>query len=152
MRLYGRIILDQGENMAEVSEPGEFIRGYNEGREIGFAEGYKAGLNAARYQLEQMPQTPEIDGWLSPPAQEVAAELPLSTGIEELDLGVRTYNCLKRMKLNTVGDVMQRTVAWLQGAGNPGKVVLTAENADELKAALSSFGYTLRDDDGAPSQ
>ena len=34
--------------------------------------------------------------------------VPTDTPIEEFDLSVRAYNCLKRASINTVGDVLER--------------------------------------------
>ena len=57
------------------------------------------------------------------------------TAIEDLDFSVRTYNCLKRASINTVGDLVARTEADMMKVRNLGKksleeVVLKLEEMD----------------------
>ena len=59
-----------------------------------------------------------------------------NTPIEELDLSVRAYNCLKRSGLMTVGQVLEKSEDELLTLRNFGQ-----KSYDELKAKLSDLGY-----------
>ena len=61
--------------------------------------------------------------------------------IEELELGVRSYNCLKRAGIQTVGDLVQRSESELNAIPNFGK-----RSTDEVKEALVQLGLGLRDE------
>jgi DNA-directed RNA polymerase subunit alpha len=64
----------------------------------------------------------------------------LSTPIENLDLTVRSYNCLKREGVHTVGELLARSEADLMDIRNFG-----AKSIDEVKAKLASLGLSLKD-------
>jgi DNA-directed RNA polymerase subunit alpha len=59
--------------------------------------------------------------------------------IEELELGVRSYNCLKREGIQTVGDLVSKTEAELMNIPNFGK-----KSIDEVKEKIVGRGLTLR--------
>jgi DNA-directed RNA polymerase subunit alpha len=59
--------------------------------------------------------------------------------IEELEIGVRAYNCLKRAGIQTVGDLVQRSESELNAIPNFGK-----RSTEEVKEALGSLGLNLR--------
>jgi len=59
--------------------------------------------------------------------------------IEELDLSVRPYNCLKRAGINTVGDLLQRTEEEVVNVKNFGR-----KSLDEVKEKLAALGLELR--------
>jgi DNA-directed RNA polymerase subunit alpha len=61
--------------------------------------------------------------------------------IEELELGVRSYNCLKRAGIQTVGDLISKSEAELNAIPNFGK-----KSIDEVIETLHSRGLNLRDD------
>ena len=61
--------------------------------------------------------------------------------IEELELGVRSYNCLKRAGVQTVGDLVRKTRSELNAIPNFGK-----RSTDEVKDALHALGLSLRDE------
>jgi len=63
----------------------------------------------------------------------------LALTIEELNLSVRSYNCLKREGVNTVGDLVQKTEAELLDIRNFGQ-----KSIDEVKAKLEELGLELR--------
>lgn len=63
----------------------------------------------------------------------------LDMSIEELDLSVRSYNCLKRAGINTVGELIMKTEEDMMKVRNLGKKSL--EEVDEKLAAL---GLSLR--------
>ena len=62
--------------------------------------------------------------------------------IEELELGVRSYNCLKRVGIETIGDLVVKTEAELAAIPNFGK-----KSVEEVKETLSAHGLTLRGDE-----
>lgn len=73
------------------------------------------------------------------PADAFVAE-QLSTPIEQLDLTVRSYNCLKREGIHTVGELISRSEADLLDIRNFG-----AKSIDEVKVKLVSLGLALKD-------
>ena len=60
--------------------------------------------------------------------------------IEDLDLSVRSYNCLKREGIHTVGELISRSEQDLLDIRNFG-----AKSIDEVKAKLVSMGLALKD-------
>jgi len=66
--------------------------------------------------------------------------------IEELELGVRSYNCLKRVGIETIGDLVMKTEQELAAIPNFGK-----KSIEEVKETLGQHGLTLRGDNGAGS-
>ena len=60
--------------------------------------------------------------------------------IEELDLSVRPYNCLKRAGINTIGDLVQRTEEEIVNVKNFGR-----KSLDEVKEKLAVLGLKLRE-------
>src|ERR1700731_1496443 len=61
--------------------------------------------------------------------------------IEELELGVRSYNCLKRAGIQTVGDLISKSEAELNAIPNFGK-----KSIDEVIETLHARGLGLRRD------
>jgi len=59
--------------------------------------------------------------------------------IEELEIGVRSYNCLKREGIQTVGDLVKRSEAELMNIPNFGR-----KSIEEVKENLSKMGMALR--------
>jgi DNA-directed RNA polymerase subunit alpha len=77
-------------------------------------------------------------------AAEAEAEAPQAHGmenfpIEELELGVRSYNCLKRVGIETIGDLVSKSEAELGAIPNFGK-----KSIEEVKDSLASHGLLLR--------
>ena len=66
----------------------------------------------------------------------------LEMTIEELDLSVRSFNCLKRAGVNTVEDLITKTEEDMMKVRNLGK-----KSLDEVVAKLHSFGLSLRSED-----
>lgn len=71
----------------------------------------------------------------------IDAEAPTSSvsaiPIEDLDLSVRTYNCLKREGINTVGDLALETAGSLAGIRN------IRNGAGEITDRLDEIGVSL---------
>lgn len=66
----------------------------------------------------------------------------LEMTIEELDLSVRSFNCLKRAGVNTVEDLITKTEEDMMKVRNLGK-----KSLDEVVAKLHTFGLSLRSED-----
>ena len=79
-----------------------------------------------------------IDIGLSPADTFMAEQM--SMPIEQLDLTVRSYNCLKRESVHTVGELLGRSEADLMDIRNFGQ-----KSIDEVKAKLQSMGLALKD-------
>ena len=79
-----------------------------------------------------------IDMGPSPSDAALAADLALP--IEELDLTVRSYNCLKREGIHTVGELVARSEADLLDIRNFG-----AKSIDEVKQKLAGMSLALKD-------
>jgi DNA-directed RNA polymerase subunit alpha len=77
---------------------------------------------------------------------EAQAEVPQAHGmenfpIEELELGVRSYNCLKRVGIETIGDLVTKSENELAAIPNFGK-----KSIEEVSETLQAHGLSLRDD------
>jgi len=66
----------------------------------------------------------------------------LSQAVEDLDFTVRTYNCLKRSQINTVGDLVSHTKDEIIKFRNLGK-----KSLDEIEAKLEELGLSFKDQD-----
>ena len=64
----------------------------------------------------------------------------LSGIIEDLDFSVRTYNCLKRAQINTVGDLVAKTMDEMIKVRNLGK-----KSLEEIIEKLDEMGLHLKD-------
>ncbi|QSB06119.1 DNA-directed RNA polymerase subunit alpha [Natronoglycomyces albus] len=82
-----------------------------------------------------------IDVGPSPADQQLAADLALP--IEDLEMTVRSYNCLKREGVNSVGELINRTEADLLDIRNFGQ-----KSIDEVKMKLAGMGLGLKDSPG----
>lgn len=71
--------------------------------------------------------------------EEDKKEKVLDMTIEELDLSVRSYNCLKRAGINTVEELTQRTVEDMMKVRNLGK-----KSLEEVEQKLSALGLGLK--------
>ncbi len=63
----------------------------------------------------------------------------LQTPIEELELSVRPYNCLKRAGIHTIGDLVQRTEEEIANVKNFGR-----KSLEEVTEKLAALGLSLR--------
>jgi len=62
----------------------------------------------------------------------------LEMTIEELDLSVRSFNCLKRAGINTVNDLIEKSEEEMMKVRNLGK-----KSFDEVREKLSSLGFQM---------
>ena len=69
-------------------------------------------------------------------------EKVLDLTIDELDLSVRSFNCLKRAGINTVEDLINKSEEDMMKVRNLGR-----KSLEEVIAKLNSFGFTLKKDD-----
>ena len=65
----------------------------------------------------------------------------LDRTIEELDLSVRSYNCLKRAGINTVFDLTEKTEPEMMKVRNLGR-----KSLEEVKVKLADLGLRLKND------
>lgn len=69
-------------------------------------------------------------------------EKVLEMTIEELDLSVRSFNCLKRAGINTVEDLINKSEEDMMKVRNLGR-----KSLDEVVNKMQSLGFNLRKDD-----
>lgn len=69
-------------------------------------------------------------------------EKALEMTIEELDLSVRSFNCLKRAGINTVEDLTNKTEDDMMKVRNLGR-----KSLEEVINKLASLGFSLRDEE-----
>src|ERR1700683_5168814 len=62
----------------------------------------------------------------------------LNRSVEELELSVRSYNCLKHANIQTIGELVQKTEAEMLKTKNFGR-----KSLNEIKEILSSMGLSL---------
>ena len=86
---------------------------------------------------------------IGPSEQETEYIAAYSTPIEELNFSVRSYNCLKRQDIHTVGELAECTESDLLDIRNFGQ-----KSINEVKIKLASLGLTLKDapEDFDPTQ
>ena len=83
--------------------------------------------------------TTEINQF-DPKSQSISIEPYTNIAIEELQLSVRAYNCLKKAQINTVGDLLQYSPEKLQELKNFGR-----KSADEVFSTLKNkLGIILK--------
>jgi DNA-directed RNA polymerase subunit alpha len=70
------------------------------------------------------------------------SEKILEMNIEDLDLSVRSYNCLKRASVNTVGDLTEKSEEDMMKVRNLGR-----KSLEEVIQKLESLGLSLRKED-----
>ena len=74
--------------------------------------------------------------------EEDQKEKALEMTIEELELSVRSFNCLKRAGINTVEDLISKSEDDMMKVRNLGR-----KSLEEVIAKLESLNFTLRKDD-----
>ena len=75
----------------------------------------------------------------APDTTQLTGDMALT--IEELNLSVRSYNCLKREGINAVGDLVLKSESELMDIRNFGQ-----KSIDEVKAKLEELGLGLREE------
>ncbi len=79
---------------------------------------------------------------VKPKTEDASQDKLLSTTIEELDLSVRSFNCLKRANINTVGDLISKTEDEMIKVRNLGR-----KSLEEVQHKLALMGLSLASDD-----
>ncbi len=74
--------------------------------------------------------------------EDTGKEKVLEMTIEELDLSVRAFNCLKRAGVNTVGDLISKSPEEMMKVRNLGK-----KSLEEVVSKLESLGFSLSKDE-----
>lgn len=77
---------------------------------------------------------------IGPSPTDAAAAADMALPIEDLELSVRSYNCLKREGIHTVGELVGRSEADLMDIRNFG-----AKSIDEVKEKLQELGLSFKD-------
>ncbi|WP_417564791.1 DNA-directed RNA polymerase subunit alpha [Microbacterium sp.] len=77
---------------------------------------------------------------IGPAPVEAVLSSELSMPIEDLDLSVRSYNCLKREGINTVSELVALSETQLMNIRNFGQ-----KSVDEVRDKLVSLGLSLKD-------
>ena len=109
----------------------------------GSMDATEAISQAARQLIEHMLPIAELSGKPMVPAATIPAQTDgkhTSISIEELELSVRAYNCLKRANINSLGELLKLSYDDLMNIKNFGK-----KSADEVIERLRQFGLTLAD-------
>src|SRR6266571_899340 len=84
--------------------------------------------------FEELPEASEE------PAERAMSQMNevLNRSVEELELSVRSYNCLKNANIQTIGDLVQKTEAEMLRTKNFGR-----KSLNEIKEILSGLGLTF---------
>jgi len=84
--------------------------------------------------FEELPETTEE------PADRVLSQMNevLNRSVEELELSVRSYNCLKNANIQTISDLVQKTEAEMLRTKNFGR-----KSLNEIKEILSNLGLSF---------
>ena len=82
------------------------------------------------------------DGEIMVEKDDKGKEKVLEMTIEELDLSVRSFNCLKRAGINTVEDLINKSEEDMMKVRNLGR-----KSLEEVVAKLNSLGFGLRSED-----
>ncbi len=80
-------------------------------------------------------ETPEVS---EEPAERVMNQMNevLNRSVDEMELSVRSYNCLKNANIGTIGDLVQKTEAEMLRTKNFGR-----KSLNEIKEILSGMGF-----------
>src|SRR2546423_9557720 len=84
--------------------------------------------------FEELPETAEE------PAERAAGQMNevLNRSVEELELSVRSYNCLKNANIQSIGELVQKTEAEMLKTKNFGR-----KSLNEIKEILGTMGLSL---------
>ena len=107
-------------------------------------EGVSIGAKIMQEHLNLLIQLTDTTGTMEimVEKEEDQKEKALEMTIEELELSVRSFNCLKRAAINTVEELTQKSEEDMMKVRNLGK-----KSLDEVKAKLEELGLGLRPSD-----
>lgn len=107
------------------------------------AVGKAAGILVMHLKLFQnmdgLPEEEEEEEATFPEEEEDDSSKVLDMTIEDLDLSVRSFNCLKRANINTVADLAEKTEDDMMKVRNLGR-----KSLEEVKKKLEELGLTLK--------
>lgn len=89
--------------------------------------------------MDGLPEEEEEEEATFPEEEEDDSSKVLDMTIEDLDLSVRSFNCLKRANINTVADLAEKTEDDMMKVRNLGR-----KSLEEVKKKLEEFGLTLK--------
>ena len=92
--------------------------------------------------MDGLPEEEEEEEATFPEEEEDDSSKVLDMTIEDLDLSVRSFNCLKRANINTVADLAEKTEDDMMKVRNLGR-----KSLEEVMAKLDSLGFKLNTDD-----
>ena len=91
--------------------------------------------------MDGLPEEVEEEEASFPEEEEDNSSKVLDMTIEDLDLSVRSFNCLKRANINTVADLAEKTEDDMMKVRNLGR-----KSLEEVKKKLEELGLTLKQD------
>jgi DNA-directed RNA polymerase subunit alpha len=121
---YDRLVLEIWTNGAVSPQESLSLAAQLFGDHLSIFSGFQAGAEETEAAAE-----PEVDPRLS--------EM-LAKPIEELDLSVRSANCLKNANIRTLGDLVQRSEREMLSTKNFGR-----KSLDEIKEVLATLGLSF---------
>ena len=86
-----------------------------------------------------IPEDEEEEEIVPPEPEEPDASKVLETTIDDLDLSVRSFNCLKRANINTVADLVSKTEEDMMKVRNLGR-----KSLEEVKKKLEEYDLALK--------
>ena len=89
--------------------------------------------------MDGLPEEEEEEEATFPEEEEDDSSNVLDMTIEDLDLSVRSFNCLKRANINTVADLAEKTEDDMMKVRNLGR-----KSLEEVKKKLEELGLTLK--------
>lgn len=89
--------------------------------------------------MDGLPEEEEEEEAIFPEEEEDDSSKVLDMTIEDLDLSVRSFNCLKRANINTVADLAEKTEDDMMKVRNLGR-----KSLEEVKKKLEELGLTLK--------
>ncbi len=114
---------DKGPTEAMLATISDF---YKQAFEDGRKQGFNEGIRAAQAYLANMLPTKGTPSWTD------------ATPVEDLELTVRAYNCLKHEGLDTIGELVMKSERQLLDIRNLGRNSVT-----EVMNKLRRHGYSL---------
>jgi DNA-directed RNA polymerase subunit alpha len=90
--------------------------------------------------MDGLPEEIEEEEATFPEEVEDDTSKVLEMTIEDLDLSVRSFNCLKRANINTVADLAEKTEDDMMKVRNLGR-----KSLEEVKKKLEELGLALRE-------
>lgn len=89
--------------------------------------------------MDGLPEEEEEEEATFPEEEEDDSSKVLDMTIEDLDLSVRSFNCLKRANINTVADLAEKTEDDMMKVRNLGR-----KSLEEVKKKVEELGLTLK--------